>query len=271
MQRPLTLMAVHAHPDDEVIGTGGILSAYADEGITTVLVTCTDGGQGDGPDGVKPGEPGHDEAAVAERRLAELRESVGHLGVTHVELLGYRDSGMVGWPANDHPEAFFNAPVEGAAARLAELVERYRPHVIVTYDENGGYGHPDHIQAHRIAVRAAEMTGIPDKFYYSAAPRSRMLAMVEHMKAMGMGPDFEPPDDFGTPDELVTAEIDVSAHSERKLKALRAHASQGDSAMLLAMPPEAQQLFFAAEFFTRAWSRVDAPDLEDDLFAGLRG
>src|ERR1044071_1700877 len=96
----LTVMAVHAHPDDEVIGTGGMLARYSDEGIRTVLVTCTNGEQGDGPDGVKPGEPGHDEAAVSQVRLAELRESAGHLGISDVELLGYRDSGMEGWDAN---------------------------------------------------------------------------------------------------------------------------------------------------------------------------
>ena len=100
MSEELTLMAVHAHPDDEVLGTGGVLARCADEGIRTVLVTCTNGEQGDGPDGVKPGQEGHDEAHVRERRIAELRDSVAQLRVTHLELLGYRDSGMAGWTAN---------------------------------------------------------------------------------------------------------------------------------------------------------------------------
>lgn len=172
----LTLMAVHAHPDDEVLSTGGILARYADEGIRTILVTCTNGEQGDGANGAKPGEDGHDAAQVAQQRLTELRESAAHLGITHVELLGYQDSGMDGWEANHDPAAFWNTPVEQAAAKLSALMEKYRPQVVVTYDENGGYGHPDHIQAHRVAVAATEATGIPDKLYYTAIPAPRCAA-----------------------------------------------------------------------------------------------
>ncbi len=271
MDRQLTLMAVHAHPDDEVIGTGGILAKLTAEGVRTVLVTCTNGEQGDGPGGVKPGQPGHDDAAVAERRLAELSESVAHLGISHLELLGYRDSGMDGWEGNGNPDAFANVPVETAAARLAELMERYRPQVVVTYDEIGNYGHPDHIQAHRIAVAASEMTGIPDKLYYLAVPRERIQEMFEFMRSSGMAPeDFEIPDDFGTPEELVTSVVDVSPYVDQKVKALRAHASQADTIILLKMPPEAQHRAFSHEFFVRKFSRVDAPAREDDLFAGLR-
>ncbi|GLW11040.1 GlcNAc-PI de-N-acetylase [Microtetraspora sp. NBRC 13810] len=266
------MMAVHAHPDDEVIGTGGILARYAAEGVRTVLVTCTDGGQGDGPGGVKPGEPGHDEAAVAERRMVELRESVEHLGIAHLELLGHKDSGMVGWPANTAPGAFAEVPVERAAARLAELMEHYRPQVVVTYDENGGYGHPDHIQAHRIAVAAAELTGIPDKLYYVAVPRARFHELFEAMRVAGVGPeDFELPDDFGTPDELITSVVDVAPFVEQKVKALRAHESQGDSIFFLRLPEEIQHRAFSQESFVRHLCRVPAPDHEDDLFAGLRG
>ncbi|MCT9930410.1 PIG-L family deacetylase [Planotetraspora sp. A-T 1434] len=271
MNRELTVMAVHAHPDDEVLGTGGILARYAEEGVRTVLVTCTNGEQGDGPGGVKPGEPGHDDSAVAERRLAELRESVDHLGVAHLELLGYRDSGMDGWDGNGHPDAFANIPVEKAAARLGELIERYRPQVVVTYDENGGYGHPDHIQAHRIAVAATEATGIPDKLYYTAVPRAAIREMFEVMRSSGMdvgGVDL--PEDFGTPDELITSVVDVSPYVERKVKALKAHESQGENIFLLRMPDEVQQRAFSFEAFTRHFSRVAAPDHEDDLFAGLR-
>jgi LmbE family N-acetylglucosaminyl deacetylase len=271
MDRELTLMAVHAHPDDEVIGTGGVLARYAEEGIRTVLVTCTNGEQGDGPGGVKPGEPGHDEAEVRTRRLAELRDSAAHLGITEVELLGYPDSGMVGWAANERPDAFTNVPVERAAARLGALMERYRPQVVVTYDENGGYGHPDHIQAHRIAVAAVEATGIPEKFYYTAVPRARIAELFEFLRSTGTDiGDVELPDDFGTPDELITTMVDVSPYVERKRKALEAHASQGDNIFLLRMPEDAQQRAFAHESFVRKASRIPAPDHEDDLFAGLR-
>ena len=103
MDRQLTLMAVHAHPDDECLSTGGVLARYSDEGIRTVLVTCTNGEQGDGPGGVKPGDPGHTTPRWRERRLAELRESVQHLGIEHLELLGYRDSGMDGWEPTPTP------------------------------------------------------------------------------------------------------------------------------------------------------------------------
>ena len=118
--RPLTLMAVHAHPDDEATSTGGILARYAAEGVTTVLVTCTDGRCGDGSDGVKPGTEGHDPAAVVAMRQAELQASCAALKVTHLEQLGYADSGMMGWPTNDVADAFWQVPVAEAAHRLAE-------------------------------------------------------------------------------------------------------------------------------------------------------
>jgi LmbE family N-acetylglucosaminyl deacetylase len=270
MNDELTVMAVHAHPDDEVLGTGGILARYADEGIRTVLVTCTNGEQGDGPGGVKPGDPGHDEAAVSAVRLQELRESAAHLGISHVELLGYRDSGMVGWSGNEAEDAFANVPVEVAAGRLAELMERYRPQVVVTYDENGGYGHPDHIQAHRIAVAAAEATAIPSKFYYTAVPRERFREFMERMREEADEDFGELPEDFGTPEEQITSVVDVMPYAERKRKALAAHESQGDNIFFLRMPEEVQLGMFGTEFFVRTHSDVAAPDKEDDLFAGLR-
>ncbi|HLU71390.1 MAG TPA: PIG-L family deacetylase [Nonomuraea sp.] len=271
MESRLTLMAVHAHPDDECLSTGGVLARYAAEGVRTVLVTCTDGEQGDGPGGVKPGEPGHDPAEVAELRLAELRASADHLGIEHVELLGYRDSGMAGWATNAHPDAFANVPVETAAGRLAELMDRYRPQVVVTYDETGGsgYDHPDHVQAHRITMAAAE-GGVPAKLYHTAIPRAAVLNMAATLREAGVEFDFEPGDDFGTPDELVNAVVDVSAYVDRKLKALQAHASQGENIFPLRMPPHVQHQMFSHEAFTRVRSRVKTPAHEDDLFTGLR-
>ncbi|MFC4372936.1 PIG-L family deacetylase [Nocardia halotolerans] len=265
-------MAVHAHPDDEVISTGGVFARYAAEGVRTVLVTCTNGEQGDGPGGIKPGDPGHDANAVRAQRLAELRESAALLDIEHVELLGYRDSGMDGWGGNSDPEAFWNTPVEQAAARLAELMRHYRPQVVVTYDENGNYGHPDHIQANRIALAATESSGVPDKLYYTAVPRESARAMFTAIKESGqdMG-DFEPPEDFGTPMAEITTVVDVTPYVRRKVKALEAHGSQRDGMPFLHLPEELQQLIFGTESFVRQLNRVEsAPATETDLFAGLR-
>jgi len=271
MDRQLTLMAVHAHPDDEVLSTGGVLASASTEGIRTVLVTCTNGEQGDGPGGIKPGDPGHDEASVRALRLEELRESVALLGISDVELLGYNDSGMVGWAGNERPDAFANVPLDQAADRLAALMERYRPDVVVTYDENGNYGHPDHIQAHRITVAAIERTGIPAKFYHTAIPRAGMTELFQQLRETGADfGDFELPEDFGTPDELITTFVDVSPYVVRKRKALEAHASQGDNIFMLRMPEDAQQQMFGRECFIRQFSTVPVPEQEDDLFAGLR-
>jgi LmbE family N-acetylglucosaminyl deacetylase len=277
MEAELTLMAVHAHPDDEVLSTGGIFARYADEGIRTVLVTCTNGEQGDGPNGVKPGEPGHDEEAVREQRLAELRESVAHLGIEHVELLGYRDSGMAGWEANGRDDAFANVPLQRSAAKLGALLDKYRPQVIVTYDENGGYGHPDHIQAHRVTVVAAdaqrEKRKLPHKLYHTAVARSAFLDMGRLLREAGIESDFDPgqlPEDFGTPDEDITTYVDVRSYMGRKRKALAAHASQSDGAFFLQMPEDLMAQVLGIETFVRVRSDVAVPDHEDDLFAGLR-
>src|SRR5438105_1731314 len=132
---PLTLMAVHAHPDDEAISTGGVLALAASEGFRTVVVTCTNGELGDGPAGVKPGEEGHDEAAVVATRRVELEKACKELGVDHLEMLGYHDSGMGDWSYKDQPDVFSQVPVDEAAGRLSQLFERYRPDVVISYDE----------------------------------------------------------------------------------------------------------------------------------------
>ena len=270
--RPLTLMAVHAHPDDEGSSTGGVLARYADEGVRTVLVTCTNGEQGDGPGGVKPGEDGHDVDAVVATRRRELEASCAVLGVAHLELLGYRDSGMMGWPQNDAPDAFWNTPVDVAAAKLAALMERYRPQVVVTYDEHGFYGHPDHIQANRITLAAAEATGIPERVYYPAVPRSMLAELADVLREQGAEMPEPVADDveFGTPDELVTTFVDCTAYADRKYDSLRAHASQAENIFFLNMGRELFATVFGREMFVRALDRTGTPVPEDDLFVGLR-
>jgi len=266
MADQLTLMAVHAHPDDEAIGTGGILARYADEGVRTVLVTCTNGELGDGPGGVKPDEPGHDERVVVPLRREELEESCRVLGISHLELLGYHDSGMEGWPQNDLPNAFWNTPVPEAASRLVELMRTYEPQVVVTYDENGFYGHPDHIQA-----TLAEC-GIPKKLYYTAVARSLLKGFGEIMAEAGMErpAELEEDPDFGTPDELITTVIDCRAVASRKFASLGAHASQSENIFFLKMGEELFANVMGSEMFVRVFDTTDAPVPEDDLFAGLR-
>jgi LmbE family N-acetylglucosaminyl deacetylase len=269
---PLTFMAVHAHPDDEALGTGGVLARYSDEGVRTVLVTCTNGELGDGPGGTKPGEAGHDEATVVAKRHEELLASCAILGVTHLELLGYRDSGMDGWPQNGAEGSFWTTPVDTAAARLEELMERYRPQVVVTYDEHGFYGHPDHIQTHRVTMAAVDSTGIPAKVYYTAVPKSALAAMAETLRTHGVElpePVDEDPD-FGTPDELITTSVDCTAVAGRKYDSLAAHASQMDNVFFLSLGRPAFEQLMTREAFVRVRDRTHYPVPEDDLFAGLR-
>ena len=275
MADPLTLMAVHAHPDDESSSTGGVLARYAAEGIHTVVVTCTNGELGDGPDGVKPGEPGHDDDEVARVRRAELDAACAILGVQHVELLGYRDSGMHGWDGNGRADAFCTAPLDEAAARLAVILDRYRPSVIVTYAANGGYGHPDHVQTHRATMAAVERTGMPAKLYHTARPRSAWLRMRQMLEERGVELPPPPPRPPGiealpgTADELITTTIDTTSVIDRKLAALAAHRSQTERSPNMRFPEVFREVF-GVETFVRVHDRTSSSVPEVDLFAGLR-
>jgi LmbE family N-acetylglucosaminyl deacetylase len=276
MADALTLMAVHAHPDDESSSTGGLLAVCADQGIRTVVVTCTNGEFGDAPGGVKPGEPGHDEAAVAATRLGELTKACEILGVDVSERLGYHDSGMAEWEYRTRPDAFCNVPVEESAGRLIMLMERYRPQVVITYNEFGGYEHPDHIQASRIARLAVERTGIPAKLYFTAFRWSDMQRLRTRMAELGfdVGPPPELPAEIVRKIEAVEAQItttvDVSSAGDRKREALRAHASQLAESWFASVPPSVYGEFFGVETYIRAADRTGAAVPETDVFAGLR-
>ena len=283
----LTLMAVHAHPDDESISTGGVLARYSAEGVRTVLVTCTDGGCGDGEAGSKPGDSRHVREEVVAQRLSELQSSCRALGITHLEMLGYNDSGMMGWPDNEAPGSFWTTPVEEAAAKLAELLRRYRPQVVVTYDPNGFYGHPDHIQAHRITMAAADLTGIPDKLYYTAVPRSAMAEFGRRLREMQIdfpaerddsaGPEGAEPEsagpreEWGTPDEEITTSVDVSAYVDPKFESILCHASQADNIFFVRLDRSVFAELMGRETFVRVRDRTGASLPEGDLLAGLRG
>jgi LmbE family N-acetylglucosaminyl deacetylase len=266
---PLTLMAVHAHPDDEATTTGGILTKYSAEGVRTVLVTCTNGELGDAPDGAKPDEEAHDEDAVIASRRRELEQSCRILGVRHLELLGFRDSGMMGWPSNEVPGAFWNVPVDEAAKPLAALMRRYRPDVVVTYDDFGFYGHPDHIQAHRITLAALDITESKARLYFPAIRRSRLLTFLERLASMGV----EPPqvdERMGVPDELIAASVDCRDRIQAKREAMLAHGSQGENLFFLRMPESAFAEMLGVEEFVLARGTVDGPAPHHDLFTGLR-
>ncbi len=267
----LTLMAVHAHPDDEAISTGGILARYSDEGVRTVLVTCTNGELGDGPGGVKPGEAGHDESLVVATRAKELESSCRILGVSELEMLGFRDSGMMGWDQNDDERSFWRTPVREGARRLSEAIRRYQPQVVVTYDSNGFYGHPDHIQAHRITVEALDETAIPAKLYNPAIPRSTVPRFQQMLREAGVeGPEEIEQGHIGTPDDQIAAFIDCTSVAGRKFDALSAHASQAENTFFLRLGRERFTQAFANEAFVRLRDRTGAELPESDLFSGLR-
>jgi len=275
MAEPLTLMAVHAHPDDEASG-GGILATYADQGVRTVVVTCTNGQFGDAPGGIKPGQPGHDPEAVARLRLAELDESVKILKVSDLETLGYHDSGMPDWEYKDRPDAFWNVPLEEVADRIGGLITKYRPQVLVTYDDQGAYQHPDHVHASLAAQAAAKATGIPAKVYLSTMRGSTWRKIWEALREAGAEvPQWEE-DEERTRRQLeseqrITTTIDIRPVLERKRAALFAHGTQvnGDS-WFGKIPPEVVEGAFGYEYFIRVADTTGAPLPEDDLFAGLR-
>ncbi len=276
MSETRTMMAVHAHPDDEASSTGGVLATYSAQGIRTVVVTCTNGEFGDGPGGVKPGTDGHDEQAVARKRLAELRKSCTILGVTDLELLGYHDSGMPEWDYKGRADAFCNVPEADVAARISGLIEKYRPQVLITYDDQGPYQHPDHVHASRSAQAAFANSGIPAKLYLSAMRGSDWAKIWEALRELGEEvPDFE---EVGPEvrrlaaesEERITTNIDIRSVLNRKREALFAHGSQISESWFSKIPADVGQEVFGRESFIRVKDSTGAPLPEDDLFAGLR-
>ena len=277
MAETLTMMAVHAHPDDEASSTGGVLAAYSAQGIRTVVVTCTNGEFGDAPGGVKPGQNGHDEQAVAQQRLAELRESCAILGVTDLELLGYHDSGMPEWDYKDRPDAFCNVPEADVAARISGLIDRYRPQVLITYDDQGPYQHPDHVHASRSAQKAFAASGSVAKLYLSAMRGSDWRKIWEALRELGAEvPDFEDPDPERQrrgleSEQRITTTVDIRSVLPRKREALFAHGSQiGGESWFSKIPQDIAEATFGRESFIRVSDTTGAPLPEDDLFAGLR-
>ena len=277
MAEKLTMMAVHAHPDDEASSTGGVLAAYSAQGIRTVVVTCTNGEFGDAPGGVKPGQNGHDEQAVAQQRLAELRESCTILGVTDLELLGYHDSGMPEWDTRTGRTPSATSPRRTWPARICGLIDKYRPQVLITYDDQGPYQHPDHVHASRSAQAAFAASGSAAKLYLTAMRGSDWRKIWEALRELGAEvPDWEEPDPERQrrgleSEERITTTVDIRAVLPRKREALFAHGSQiGGESWFSKIPPEIAEATFGRESFIRVSDTTGAPLPEDDLFAGLR-
>ncbi|MDA8369565.1 MAG: N-acetyl-1-D-myo-inositol-2-amino-2-deoxy-alpha-D-glucopyranoside deacetylase [Nocardiopsaceae bacterium] len=281
------LLLVHAHPDDETIVTGATMAKYAAEGARVTLVTCTLGEEGE----VIPPDLAHlasdRQDGLGRYRIGELDRACLALGVDDHRFLGgpgrYRDSGMMGAPTNDHPDCFWRADVEKAAQLLAMVIREVQPDVMVTYDSNGGYGHPDHIQAHRVAVRAFEkaaeraLPGTPwqtRKLYAIAQPRSVLEESVRRLRedprsfaAPTSVEDIAP----GAPDSLITARIDASPYWAAKVLAMRAHATQiSVDGELFALSNGIAQEILAVEYFTLLRGPTPRPGpsgVETDLFA----
>lgn len=252
-----TIMFVHAHPDDEVTLTAGSMIRAADEGHRVVVVFATHGEHGEVPEDLAPDE------TLADRRMAEARRAAEITGVAGVHWLGYRDSGMAGWPENHHAEAFLQAPSEEAAERLAALIADELPDVLVGYDWHGNYGHPDHVRVHQVVRRAAELAPRRPRLFEATMNRDqvrRQFAAAREAglaEADGFDPD-RPMDDgnpLGTPEAEINLQVDVSGQVTRRREAMACHASQvTDIQGWLELPPEAYASAFGAEYYLEVGS-----------------
>jgi LmbE family N-acetylglucosaminyl deacetylase len=257
-----TFVFFHAHPDDECIQTGGTMAKVAADGHRVVLVVATRGELGEVPDGfLDPGEP------LGLRRIKETMGSAEVLGADRVEFLGYVDSGMIGTEGNEGPYCFWQADVEFAAGRLAAILREEAADVLTIYDDNGGYGHPDHIQVHRVGKRAGEMAGTRavyqatmnrDDIIRSMAESSEYLTEEQRAEM----PDLEGEDaqNFGKPESVITHAVDVTGFVDAKRASMRCHRSQiADEAFFLAMPDDAFARAFGTEWYISE-SHTRAPD-----------
>lgn len=248
--RPMSvLVCFHAHPDDEVFGTGGVMRVAADAGHRVVLVTATDGALGEYPEGLLA-----DGESLLDRRRVELQRSAEVLGAHRLVTLGYADSGMAGTEGNSNAAAFTNVDVDEAARRLADVLEAEQATVLTIYDPAGGYGHPDHVQVHHVGLRAGRLAGVP-YVYEATMNRDRMRAMMD------ANPNWNPDendesaldvDSFGLPESELTTVVDVSGVLAAKRAAMKAHESQiGDFGPFIPMSDDDLAAAFGTEWFRR--------------------
>lgn len=274
-----TIVSFHAHPDDESIGTGGTLALAADAGHRVVLVFATRGELGE----PVPGVLGEGEQLTL-RRTAEVFASAEVLGAHRVEFLGWTDSGMIGEATNEAPWCFWQADVEHAAQRLAVILGEESPDVLTVYDDNGGYGHPDHIQVHRVGRRAAELAGVPvvvqGTINRDLVKRAMAMASEFGVDLPAAALDDGPPADagaedgvtlaatFGKPESELTHVVDVAGVVDRKRASMLAHASQiAPDHFMAAMPSEAFAFVFGSEWFIVEDLPADPPPLFAELFS----
>lgn len=244
-----TLVCFHAHPDDEAIATGGLMLRASRAGHRVVLVCATRGEVGEPQEGVL-----NDGETLAARRVEELAQACEILGADAPRFLGYEDSGMMGEPTNDNPACFWQADHDEAVGRMADILREVEADVVTIYDDNGGYGHPDHIQVHRVGLAAAQRLGI-DHVYEATINRTRAIAQMQQAIESGAIPEeearnFEEDPDFGMEEKDLRYIVDVTELAAEKKAAIAIHRSQvGPESFFLAMPDEAFAQFFGFESF----------------------
>lgn len=249
-----TLLFFHAHPDDEAIATAGTMHMAAMAGHRVVLVVATRGELGEGP---------HHEADLAGVRSTETMAAAEILGVARVEFLDYRDSGMAGEAGNDDPRCFWQADVDEAAGRLAAIIEAEAPELVVVYDQHGGYGHPDHIQVHRVGHRAAQRAGVA-RVYEVTLNRDRLRRLMADAPRGAEEDEGMDVEAVGMPDSEITTAVDVTGHLAEKRAAMAAHASQiTQDSWFLALPSETFSATFGTEWYIRVVPPFGADPVED--------
>ena len=280
------LLLVHAHPDDETINNGVTMAKYADLGAQVTLVTCTRGEEGEVLVSELASLASDKDDKLGEHREIELKDAMVELGIKDFRFLGapskkWRDSGMMGTPANDRGDVFWQADLDEASNELVKIILEIKPQVLITYDEFGGYGHPDHIKAHRVAMRAAELAANQgwqvSKIYWNTMPRSVIQMGIEKMKEVGS--DFfgaESADDlpFAKPDELVSTVVNAPEYVPAKLAAMKAHATQiSVDGPFFALSNNLGLSVWGDEYYTLVKGEKAAPfdanGRELDIFAGI--
>ncbi len=283
MTRGVRLLVVRPHPDDESSATGGLLARYAAMGVRTGVVTCTGGEEGEIHD--PDLDPEEAQPRLGQIREAELRAACRVLGVAELRLLGYRDSGMKDTPANANPAAFCNADLDEAAGRLVPIIRELQPQVVVTENEEGGYGHPDHVMCHRVTVRAFSAAGDenaypqagpiwrPARLYAVAHVRDRWEEVGRLMAEAGLDTDFlvrRRRHSHGLPKEACTAAIDVADYAEVQREALACHRTQiPQDSWWLTLPPYIRRVAFGTCYLVRLHPQPAPGERDADLFSDL--